>query len=622
MERRLPENLREKLYGADSCAAFLAALPYPAALFSRDLAPLYMPPAFRGFSLSACTPYSAAEPPFSFYPLPNGLFGLDLCKDGVYAGSLVLRAPAAIADKAAEELGRAILLAMEIFDCGATPDVDMDCFLAEMQEAPGPLFCLYCAVDPASRAAGRLRAALREELAPLHLCYTGAGLAALFSNGNAANKTLPEAVENLLREAGCIAGIAGPFAKPVLALGCAQKAMRASAFCKTGGRPRPFAPLRWRIFCAEACAALEAEGLSPMDFLHEGLVRMLDCDTQNDTGYFESLYAYLSHGKSLRCAAEALGVHRNTLDYRIHRIQEIFNLDLENPNLCFELLFSCRLYLSCTQGNNKHKAFPTDGLLDCLRDTALPPSLRERALAALCRREEAMLCRALHAGEAMLATLPDTLYPLQCIYADLSECAEEDRPALFASLRACYPHTALACDENSLLMGFHCPPEKRGEQLAVCAEILARANCRGAASQAICKGSLSTQLRLCRLAYEAGRQINMKEPLHRFEDYASTALFMAVEGHMQLSLFYADEMMRVMEYDYEHGTTLSRSFHGYLSCFLDLKQAAVQTGLHRNTLSYHIRKIMQMLGKERADSDFVFENLCSYRMLSTLDALC
>ena len=77
-----------------------------------------------------------------------------------------------------------------------------------------------------------------------------------------------------------------------------------------------------------------------------------------------------------------------------------------------------------------------------------------------------------------------------------------------------------------------------------------------------------------------------------------------------------------MEYDYEHGTTLSRSFHGYLSCFLDLKQAAVQTGLHRNTLSYHIRKIMQMLGKEHADSDFVFENLCSYRMLSTLDALC
>ena len=47
---------------------------------------------------------------------------------------------------------------------------------------------------------------------------------------------------------------------------------------------------------------------------------------------------------SLREAAVAEGVHRNTLAYRIGRISELFDLDFSNSSTCFELLFSCMLY--------------------------------------------------------------------------------------------------------------------------------------------------------------------------------------------------------------------------------------------------------------------------------------
>ena len=45
-------------------------------------------------------------------------------------------------------------------------------------------------------------------------------------------------------------------------------------------------------------------------------------------------------GVASRRAAETMGIHRNTLAYRMRRIEARFALNLGDMNTCFELLFS------------------------------------------------------------------------------------------------------------------------------------------------------------------------------------------------------------------------------------------------------------------------------------------
>ena len=51
----------------------------------------------------------------------------------------------------------------------------------------------------------------------------------------------------------------------------------------------------------------------------------------------DSLAAYLMAGSSLTEAAESLGVHRNTLTYRLNRIRELTNDDLHDPDRRFQM---------------------------------------------------------------------------------------------------------------------------------------------------------------------------------------------------------------------------------------------------------------------------------------------
>ena len=85
---------------------------------------------------------------------------------------------------------------------------------------------------------------------------------------------------------------------------------------------------------------------------------------------------------------------------------------------------------------------------------------------------------------------------------------------------------------------------------------------------------------------------------------------------MQLSVFYCDEVMRVLQHDYENATELANSLYVYLSSFMNLKKAAKETSLHRNTVEYRVKKIQKYLDIENAERELLFEMLCTYHMLA------
>ncbi|NLL52172.1 MAG: hypothetical protein GX248_05650 [Peptococcaceae bacterium] len=81
------------------------------------------------------------------------------------------------------------------------------------------------------------------------------------------------------------------------------------------------------------------------NFLSPLLFRLMNYDLQNNTDYMGSLYAYLAGGNNLTKAAQVFDIHRNTMNYRIKRIEEILNVNLNDPNVSFILTFSFKLLL-------------------------------------------------------------------------------------------------------------------------------------------------------------------------------------------------------------------------------------------------------------------------------------
>jgi sugar diacid utilization regulator len=63
------------------------------------------------------------------------------------------------------------------------------------------------------------------------------------------------------------------------------------------------------------------------DFCHPDVWDILDYDAANGTDYALTIYAYLSSGLDPVLTSKRLHVHRNTVDYRIRRLSELFGVD-------------------------------------------------------------------------------------------------------------------------------------------------------------------------------------------------------------------------------------------------------------------------------------------------------
>ena len=73
---------------------------------------------------------------------------------------------------------------------------------------------------------------------------------------------------------------------------------------------------------------------------HPAVIRLLNYDQKNGSKYYETLRVYMNNDKNLVESAKALFIHRNTLVYRISKIMEIINIDLNNENIKGHLLIS------------------------------------------------------------------------------------------------------------------------------------------------------------------------------------------------------------------------------------------------------------------------------------------
>lgn len=382
------------------------------------------------------------------------------------------------------------------------------------------------------------------------------------------------------------AGLSGPFALPASARGCLLKAQLA---LETGRQYEPgnalYSMNEWGEVALVRAAelALAGQGFDAADFCDASLWQMARTDEEKDTQYVRSLETYLRCGMDMKRAAAELGVHRNTLAYRMERVQALFDLDFRDMNRCFELLFSSWL-VSCMVER-------VPALTDMPFDAA-------QAQVALWQHMDRAKGGENAGGFACML-----------LGASIGGLADSGRTALISRMRQCAPEgTAFAFDEDVLFAA--AAPEQMEAFSHQAQQLCKGLGCPVVFTQVFPASRMIQQARLCRMALRAGSGACMHT-----RDLYSALFFMAVERGASLAPYLCEDVIRVMDDDAQKGTALSRSLYAYLLNFQDMKRAAQQLGMHRNTMEYHMRKIDALIGKVE-DEAHRFMMMCTYKMLA------
>jgi purine catabolism regulator len=78
-------------------------------------------------------------------------------------------------------------------------------------------------------------------------------------------------------------------------------------------------------------------------YLSNVIMKVIEYDKENDSAYFETLEAYCNCGKNVAKTAEVLYVHKNTITYRIQRIQEMTGVDFDDAQSWLHICMSLAL---------------------------------------------------------------------------------------------------------------------------------------------------------------------------------------------------------------------------------------------------------------------------------------
>jgi PucR family transcriptional regulator, purine catabolism regulatory protein len=79
------------------------------------------------------------------------------------------------------------------------------------------------------------------------------------------------------------------------------------------------------------------------NLFNETLLKLQEYDEKSSSNLFETLSLYFNENRNLGQAAEKMYIHRNTMKYRIKRIQEILNCDLKDEKTVFNITLCLKI---------------------------------------------------------------------------------------------------------------------------------------------------------------------------------------------------------------------------------------------------------------------------------------
>ena len=87
-----------------------------------------------------------------------------------------------------------------------------------------------------------------------------------------------------------------------------------------------------------------ANSLECNKYYHPVTLDLVLYDDKHKTDFFKTLLVYLECGKSIQKTCKAMYLHKNTVNYRIQRIKELFHIDYDNGEAVLFIYLSLKLY--------------------------------------------------------------------------------------------------------------------------------------------------------------------------------------------------------------------------------------------------------------------------------------
>ncbi|MBQ9022493.1 MAG: helix-turn-helix domain-containing protein [Eubacterium sp.] len=112
----------------------------------------------------------------------------------------------------------------------------------------------------------------------------------------------------------------------------------------------------------------------------------------------------------------------------------------------------------------------------------------------------------------------------------------------------------------------------------------------------------------------AAKRANSLQTLCAFEDCALSYALGEIRAHMPVSLIHP-AVLKLAEYDRTHNTAFTETLHMYLKKERSQSKTAAALNLHRNTLTYRLQRIRELLPADLEDDDTRLHLLLSFRFL-------
>lgn len=473
------------------------------------------------------------------------------------------------------------ILAKAPVDFGEHPDL----FLSNHRTLRG-IICLY--VSRRNMGHARLRK-LTETLmnmrAPAHVFEDVEGISFLWAELEDLSPLLLRS-EEMISDFGAYAGLSGPYELTVSARGLMKKALLAASKMDDPGISI-YSFVRWNLLWQQADHVLKSTSHTPAEFCHPAISQMVQSDRDNSTEYIHSLAVFLRSGRRLREASLQLGVHRNTLDYRIRRISLLYHVDLQNAAICFELLFSIHLVERYGELNATSQTADGHGNLAQVQ-SLLWASLEEREIVSSVQGNCVLLM--IHTGGQ----------------------SEEGLTHILGKAKTAFPQSVLAFNDDAVFLAIM--EDNPSDISSVAREIVRGTDLVGVLTPPFSINGIGKRVNLLRLCLPTIHSMAAEDGLVFIQDYLSNLFFALLQSQTTLSFYYCDQVIQVMDLDYIHNSNLSRCLYAYLTNFMDMGSAADAVNIHRNTLEYHLKRIMPLVGGMPSEQ-LRFEMICTYRML-------
>ena len=144
-------------------------------------------------------------------------------------------------------------------------------------------------------------------------------------------------LRRFLKDNACAAGCSLPFTELSQLRSHFQEALYAAGHA--AGQPDMFCPFD-RVALSHTLA--EIRDHMTVGLVHPAVSGLLAYDREHHTEFARTLQVYLAKERSQSRTADALHLHRNTLTYRLQRIRELLDCDLEDEDTRLHLLLSFR----------------------------------------------------------------------------------------------------------------------------------------------------------------------------------------------------------------------------------------------------------------------------------------